>query len=106
MITPLNGPGAGAPIHASVCAPIASGEGARVREAEQKFDRVNLSGDNGGVSGFQRELVSRLVQEVRSTHTTSSIQRLREEISGGTYQVDPSGIAGRLLLEGIVDGNK
>lgn len=67
---------------------------------EAVFDHVELSGEVTGEIRFRRELVSRLVQEVRTAHTTGDIQRLTQAVDSGAYVPDPSEIAARMLLEG------
>ncbi len=70
---------------------------------EAAYDQLNLSGKPTGETQFHRELVSRLVQEVRTVHTTGDIQRLVQEVGSGAYAPDPAGIAARMLLEGELD---
>lgn len=49
---------------------------------------------------LQKKLVSRISQEVRTAVTTGEIQALRGQIRNQTYELDPSGIAARILLMG------
>lgn len=63
------------------------------------YDSVTLSQNNArGESRFQKELVSRLSQEVRTATTTGDIQALRQKVSSGTYVPDPAAIAARMLF--------
>lgn len=76
----------------------ASGAG-RTRAQSGTFDKVNISQNSTGESRFQKELAARLVQEVRASASTGSIQALREQVRSGEYQAEPSSIASAMLLE-------
>lgn len=110
MITSINGSGITSPVYTPAVQTGASGgaqSGAvRARETEGSYDQVSISQDASSVSTFQREIVSRLVREVRTVNTTGDIQRLREEVRAGSYQPDPAGMAARMLLEGFTIGNR
>ena len=67
-------------------------------EKAHKFDSVHLSAASEGESAFQKELVSRISQEVRTATTTGDIQRYRSEVMAGTYRPDCMAIASRMLL--------
>lgn len=75
------------------------------REMEGSFDQVSISQSPMGQSKFHRELTSRLVQEVRTANSTGNIQRIREDIQSGSYQIDPAEIAAKMLLGGHALGN-
>ena len=105
MITIPNGLGGVTPVYTPAAYTGVQNDGGRAKEAEGVFDRASFTQGLSGESLFQRELVSRLVQEVRSSKTTSSIQKLQEDIHLGRYQADPAGIAARMLLEGFDIGN-
>ena len=64
-----------------------------------KFDSITLSADSS-TNSFYKTLVGRLTQEVRAATTTGDIRALRAEIAAGTYQVDASAIAARMLFIG------
>ena len=64
----------------------------------RKFDSVCLTQAGDEDSAFQKELVSRISQEVRTATTTGDIQALRREIQNGSYHPDPAAIAARMLL--------
>jgi negative regulator of flagellin synthesis FlgM len=61
-----------------------------------KYDSVTLSSQTEE-SRFRKEMASRIAQEVRTATSTGDIQRLRQEVSEGTYQPDPMRIARRIL---------
>ena len=65
---------------------------------EGKFDSLRLSAASDQGASFQKELVSRISQEVRTATTTGDIQSLRRQIQEGTYVLDPMAIAGRILM--------
>lgn len=65
-----------------------------------QYDSVTISASPTGEILFQKELVSRLSNEIRTVTTTGDIQALRQQVSSGTYQVDPSCIAARMLYLG------
>ena len=47
------------------------------------------------------ELRSKISQEVRTATSSGMISELRQQIQGGTYRVDPSAIAQKMLLLGV-----
>lgn len=75
---------------------------ARVSEAptSHNYDSVTISSAPTGESRFQRDLVSRLSNEIRTATTTGDIQSLRRQVASGTYEVDASAIAARILFLG------
>lgn len=66
---------------------------------EMQFDQVQISRDGSTSDQFRRELVSRLVREVRTAHSSSDVARIKSEVQSGSYQPNPNDIAARLLLE-------
>lgn len=64
------------------------------------YDSVTISSTPTGDSRFQRDIVSRLSKEIRTTTTTGDIQSLRQEVTSGRYTVDPMSIAARILFLG------
>ena len=63
-------------------------------EPERKFDQVVVRENS-----FQKQLVSKLSQEVRAAATTTgTVAALREQVGAGEYQVDPHAIARSLLF--------
>lgn len=68
--------------------------------ASHNYDSFTISSSPSGESRFQMDLVSRLSHEIRTATTTGDIQALRQQVASGTYQVDPSAIAARMLLLG------
>lgn len=78
---------------------------ARTQITEGQFDKVNISRDSYGSDQFQKELVSRLVREVRTAHTSSDIQRIKSEVQNGIYKPNANEIAAKLLLEENTRGN-
>jgi len=77
----------------------------RPQIAEGQFDKLNISRDSSGTDQFQKELVSRLVREVRTAHTSSDIERIKSEVQNGTYKTNANEIAAKLLLEENNRGN-
>lgn len=71
----------------------------RSRESGGAFDQVDISGASSGASRFQKELAARMVRDVRASASTAGVQRVRAEIQGGTYRLDPVSIAKAMLLE-------
>lgn len=66
------------------------------------YDSITISPAPTGEDRFQMDLVSRLSNEIRTNTTTGDIQSLREQVAAGTYQVDASAIAARMLhLAGV-----
>lgn len=65
--------------------------------APHQYDSLTISAAPTGESRFQKELVSRISHEIRTSTTTGDIQMLRNQVASGTYQVDPSAIAARML---------
>lgn len=101
MIVSMNGPGGAMPVHAPMMPTAAAPEGAaRQKGAEGCFDQVRIAQEPTGEGRFQKELAARLVGEVRTTNTTGDIQRIRDAVQGGTYQIDLAAIATRMMLGG------
>ena len=67
------------------------------------YDSSSFSAVTDSHDRFQRDLVSRLSQEVRTATTTGRIQELRQAVADGQYCPDPAEIARRILLhvEGV-----
>lgn len=65
---------------------------------ESKFDTVTIEAENS----FQKQLQSKISQEIRTATTTGTISGLREQVQSGQYQVDAQNIARRLLFFGEV----
>lgn len=65
---------------------------------QPQYDSITLSAQGDDKSRFQKELVSRLSQEVRTANTTGDIQRLKQMVASGEYTPDPMAIAARMLL--------
>ena len=65
--------------------------------SHNNFDSITISAAPTGEDRFQMELVSRLSKEIRTNTTTGDIQALRAQVANGTYQVDASAIAARML---------
>lgn len=102
MIVSMNGPGGAMSVHAPAMPAAAAPEGAaRQRGTEGCYDQVRIAqGPTAGDGRFQKELASRLVGEVRTANTTGDIQRIRDAVQTGTYQVDLAAIATRMMLGG------
>lgn len=66
--------------------------------AYHNYDSITIS--SSGESRFQMDLVSRLSNEIRTATTTGDIQALRQQVASGSYQVDASAIAARMLFLG------
>lgn len=64
------------------------------------YDSVSISHAPTGESRFQKEVVSRLSQEIRTSTTIRDIQALRQEVASGNYKPDPAAIAARILFLG------
>jgi len=64
------------------------------RAAEPKFDTVTIATEDS----FQKQLQSKISQEIRTATTTGTISSLREQVQKGEYQVDAQNIARRLLF--------
>lgn len=69
------------------------------QSADNHFDQVNITRESSSADRFRREWISRLVKEVRTSHTASDIQRIRSEVQSGDYQPDAKEIAAKILLE-------
>lgn len=104
MIMPTKGPGGASSIFQT---PLQANQykAARSPAQDAQFDQVNISHPSKGLS-FQQEMVARLVGDVRTVHTTGDIQRVKQEIQSGTYQVNANEIASKMLLEGVYRGNR
>ncbi len=63
------------------------------------YDSVSISFGADNANSFQKELVSRISQEIRTTTTTGKIQELKEAVSSGEYQIDPERIAKSILFQ-------
>ncbi len=72
------------------------------KSASQRFDSIMLSTAETRRTDFQRELESRLTQEVRCATSSGEVQRLREQIQSGSYRVDAMEIARKMLLVGVI----
>jgi negative regulator of flagellin synthesis FlgM len=106
VIIQAKGSGGVSPIFPSVSyTPSSNSSTARPQIAEGQFDKVNISRDSSGTDQFQRELVSRLVREVRTAHTSSDIQEIKSEVQAGIYKPNANEIAAKLLLEENTCGN-
>lgn len=66
---------------------------------ENSFDQVTIKRDSSATDRFRREWVSRLVNEVRTSHTANDIQQIKSQVQSGTYQPDAKEIATKMLLE-------
>ncbi len=64
-----------------------------------KFDSVAISSQADAQNHFQKEMVSRLSQDIRTTTTTGKIQDLRQAVACGEYHPDPAKIAKCLLFQ-------
>jgi anti-sigma28 factor (negative regulator of flagellin synthesis) len=103
---PTKGAGRFAPVFPSVSfAPSSPDSTSRSQVAEGQYDKVNFSRESSGTDQFQRELVSRLVREVRTVHTASDIQQIKTEVNSGYFKPDANEIATKLLLEANTCGN-
>ena len=71
---------------------------ARDTASVHNYDSFSISSAPTGDSRFQMDLVSRLSNEIRTATTTGDIQSLRRQVASGTYEVDPSAIAARMLF--------
>ena len=71
-----------------------------------QFDQVNISHEPCGADQFQREVVSRLVREVRTTHSAFDIQKIKDQVQNGSFQPDAAEVAAKLLLEERRCGNE
>ena len=66
------------------------------------YDSITISAAPTGEDRFQMDLVSKISNEIRTSTTTGDIQALRAQVAAGTYQVDASAIAARMLhLAGV-----
>lgn len=72
---------------------------------EKLYDQVSLSKLPQGEQDFRKQMVSRLVGQVRTAHTTGDIQRIKDDVTAGTYKPDATEIAAKLLLEENTIGN-
>ena len=61
------------------------------------YDSITISNRLSDENRFRMDLVSRLSKEIRTSTTTGDVQALREQVANGTYQVDASAIAARML---------
>lgn len=78
---------------------VASGSTAINHAEAASFDSVAISEEP---ASFQKEMVSRISHEIRTSTTTGRIQELRQAVADGTYKPDPARIARCMLyhLEG------
>ncbi|MBQ9348444.1 MAG: flagellar biosynthesis anti-sigma factor FlgM [Oscillibacter sp.] len=67
----------------------------------RRFDSVTIYAGEGRQSAYELELRSKISQEVRTATSSGMISELRQQIQGGTYRVDPSAIAQKMLLLGV-----
>lgn len=89
-----------AKVYTTAKAPVLRGTGsAQPEAAEVQFDQVNIKTQSSTQSQFQKELVAKLVGEVRTANTTSSLQSIKEAIAKGSYQPDAAAIAAKFMLE-------
>ena len=70
---------------------------AEVPAPHSSYDSITISSRPSDENRFQMDLVSRLSKEIRTSTTTGDVQALREQVASGTYQVDASAIAARML---------
>ena len=61
----------------------------------RRFDSVTIESGRGS---FELELRGRVSQEVRTATSSGLVASLREQVRAGTYQVDFTGIARKMLL--------
>ena len=66
------------------------------------YDSVSISQEPEGSTRIQKDTVSRITHEIRTSTTTGRIQELRQAVADGTYCPDPARIAKCMLyhLEG------
>ncbi len=66
------------------------------------FDTVMISTqDSSQENQFRQDMESRLLRDVRTRPNSSELNRIKESVQNGTYQVNVSELANRLLLEGF-----
>lgn len=99
MINPTKGPGSPAAIYRATAQSGKANKSQSTSQADSQFDQVSIS-QTSKDHLFHQQMVSRLVGETRTVHTTSDIQRVKEEVSSGTYEIDAKEIAARMMLEG------
>ncbi len=63
------------------------------------YDCVSISYGADNSDSFQKELVSRISQEIRTATTTGKIQELRNAVLSGEYKPDPDRIAKSILFQ-------
>ncbi len=65
-----------------------------VRQTGSKFDTVTIAAENS----FQKQLQSKISQEVRTVTTTGTISSLRRQVQSGEYRVNAQNIARKMLF--------
>ena len=71
----------------------------KTKDAMSAFDQVDISRESSVESRFQKELAARIVQDVRASGSTGTIQQLRQQVNSGAYPLDSGSIAAAMLLE-------
>ncbi len=64
----------------------------------KSYDSVNFSSVLAGEDAMQKNMVSRISQEVRTATTTGDIQALKRAVAAGEYVPDPMEIADKILF--------
>ena len=64
----------------------------------KNYDSVNFSSALAGEDAMQKNMVSRISQEIRTATTTGDIQALKQEVAAGEYVPNPMEIADKILF--------
>lgn len=74
-------------------------------EKGASFDQISLEHSEklDSNSRIQQELAAKISYEVRTHNTTGKIAQLKEEVQAGTYTMDASETAARMLLMGEIE---
>lgn len=99
MISPTKGPGSPASVYRAAAQPGTAAKAKSTSSTDAQFDQVSISRTSQDHL-FHQQMVSRLVGETRTAHTTSDIQRVKEDVNNGSYQINANEIAARMMLEG------
>lgn len=91
-------------VHRQVSAPqkVVRGNKLSAGKARKSFDEIRISTQGGSTveeKDFVRMMEARLSVKVRQTAEPERLENLRDQIAAGTYGIDASAIAGRILLE-------
>lgn len=95
MVSPIY-PGGAYPVGTTPYSKRSEPELARI--SGQHYDQVQFSSHLSEAEMRVRETAGQIIRQLRTRPSRQDLEALRQQVSSGTYQVDASEIAARMLL--------